>query len=110
MLLYEQKDVVTNSGFLFIIDDLTEYTDIKQFKSAEARKMYDKWKQRSAKYQADVTLLEKRRDEYAVANAAGKKSMSASLLQLETRLIDEAEALENLLVEIRNTEKKFISK
>jgi hypothetical protein len=36
--------------------------------------------------------------------------MSAELLQLENRLIDEADALDELLVRIRNTEKIFISK
>ena len=110
MLMYEQKDVVKSSGFLFVIDDLTEYTDVNQFKSPEAREMYDEWKKRSEKYSADVALLEKRRDEYAAANAGGKQKMSAELLQLENRLIDEADALDELLVRIRNTEKKFISK
>ena len=110
MLMYEQKDVVKNSGFLFIIDDLTEYTDVNQFKCAEARKLYDEWKKRSDKYNADVALLEKRRDEYAAANAGGKQSMKAALLDLENRLIAEADALGELLVRIRNTEKKFISK
>ena len=110
MLMYEQKDVARGSGFLFIIDDLTEYTDVKQFKCAEARKMYDEWKKRSDKYAVDVAMLEKRRDEYAAANAGKKQTLSVSLIELENRLIDEAEALENLLVRIRNTEKVFISK
>jgi hypothetical protein len=110
MLVYEQKDVVKNSDFLFIIDDLTEYTDVKQFKSPEARKLYDEWKKRSQKYSADIAMLEKRRDEYAAANAAGKQTMSAALLELETRLINEADAIDELLIRIRNTEKKFISK
>jgi hypothetical protein len=110
MLLYEQKDVVKNNGFLFVIGDLTEYTDVKQFKSSEARKMYDEWKKRSEKYAADVALLEKRRDEYAAANVGKKQTLAAPLLELENRLIDEAEALEELLVRIRNTEKIFISK
>jgi hypothetical protein len=55
-------------------------------------------------------MLEKRRDEYAAANAAGKQTMSAALLELETRLINEADAIDELLIRIRNTEKKFISK
>ncbi|MBE6304229.1 MAG: tetratricopeptide repeat protein [Bacteroidales bacterium] len=110
MLMYEQKDVAKKSGFLFVVDDLTEYTDVKQFKSAEARKLYDEWKKRSEKYNADVALLEKRRDEYAAANASGKQTMSAQLLELENRLIDEADALEELLLRVRNTEKVFISK
>lgn len=110
MLLYEQKDVVKNNGFLFVIDDLTEYTDVKQFKSPEARKMYDEWKKRSEKYASDAALLEKRRDEYAAANVGKKQTLAAPLLELENRLIDEAEALEELLVRIRNTEKIFISK
>ena len=110
MLMYEQKDVAKKSGFLFVVDDLTEYTDVKQFKSAEARKLYNEWKKRSEKYNADVALLEKRRDEYAAANASGKQTMSAQLLELENRLIDEADALEELLLRVRNTEKVFISK
>ena len=110
MLLYEQKNVSAGTGFLFVIDDLTEYTDVNQFKCAEARKMYDEWKKRSDKYQADVAQLEKLRSEYAAANVSKKQSMSVSLLQLENRLIEEAEALENLVVRIRNTEKVFISK
>ena len=110
MLMYEQKNVAAGTGFLFVIDDLTEYTDVNQFKCAEARKLYDEWKKRSDKYQADVAQLEKLRSEYAAANVSKKQSMSVSLLQLENRLIEEAEALENLVVRIRNTEKVFISK
>ncbi len=110
MLMYEQKDVVKSSGFLFIVDDATEYTDINQFKSEKARKLYSEWKKRSDKYNTDVAILEIRRDEYAAANAGNKLTMSAALLELENRLIDEAEALDELLIQVRNTEKKFISK
>ena len=110
MLLYEQKYEVRRSDFLFVIDDLTEYTSVNQFKSPEARKLYDQWKKRSAQYEKNVATLEKRRDEYAAANPGKKQSMAASLLQLENSVYAEAEALDNMLIEIRNTEKKFISK
>ena len=110
MFLYEDNGDKKQSDFLFVVDDLTEYTSISQFKSSEARKLYESWKQRTAKLAADNKTLEQQRDQYAKADKAKKQSMSAALLQLETRLLDEEAALDELMVRIRRTEKEFISK
>ena len=110
MFLYEESGEKKQSDFLFVVDDLTEYTSVGQFKSSEARKLYDSWKQRTAKLAADNKTLEQMRDQYAKADKAKKQSMSASLLQLENRLLDEEAALDELLVKVRRTEKEFISK
>lgn len=110
MFQYEQNDDKKKSDFLFVIDDLTEYTSVKQFKSPEARKLYDNWKQRSAKLEKDNIALEQQRDKYAQAGKDAKQQMSASLLALEARVLSEEEALAELLVKIRRVEKEFISK
>ena len=82
MFLYEDNGDKKQSDILFVVDDLTEYTSISQFKSIEARKLYDSWKQRTAKLAADNKTLEQQRDQYAKADKAKKQSMSAALLQL----------------------------
>ncbi len=110
MFQYEQNDENKKSDFLFVIDDLTEYTSVKQFKSPEARKLYDNWKLRSATLEKDSVSLEQQREKYAKAGKEEKQQMAASLLALETRVLNEEEALSELLVKIRRTEKEFISK
>ena len=110
MFLYEQPENQKQSDFLFIIDDLTEYTSVNQFKSPEARKLYDSWKQRSTKLVKESQKLEQQRDAYARADKAAKQKMSTALMELETRVIAEEAALEELIVKIRRTEKQFISK
>lgn len=110
MLMYEQKDIVKKEDFLFVIDDLTEYTDLKQFKNEEARSLYTKWKKRVQKYETDLIALDKLRDEYNSSNVAKKQSISVSLLEMENRLYKEADILSEMEVQIRNTEKKYISK
>ena len=110
MFLYEQPENQKQSDFLFIIDDLTEYTSVNQFKSPEARKLYDSWKQRSTKLAKESQKLEQQRDAYARADKAAKQKMSTALMELETRVIAEETALEELIVKIRRTEKQFISK
>ena len=109
-LAYEQKEIQKRSDFLFIIDDLTEYTSLQQFKSDEARKLYGEWKKRQQKQSENSATLEKRREEYSKANAGTKQSMKASLLKLEQQVLDEAEALAEMEIQIRNTEKRYISK
>jgi tetratricopeptide (TPR) repeat protein len=109
-LAYEQKEIQKRSDFLFIIDDLTEYTSLQQFKSEEARKLYGEWKKRQQKQSENSATLEKRREEYSKANAGTKQSMKASLLKLEQQVLDEAEALAEMEIQIRNTEKRYISK
>ena len=110
MFLYEQPENQKQSDFLFIIDDLTEYTSVNQFKSPEARKLYDSWKQRNTNLAKEAQKLEQQRDAYARADKAAKQKMSAALMELETRVIAEEAALEELIVKIRRTEKQFISK
>ena len=110
MLMYEQKDVVKKEDIIFVIDDLTDYTDLKQFKSSEARALYTDWKKRLQKYEKDVMTLDKLRDEYNSSNLSKKQSISASLLEMENRLYVEADVLAEMEVQIRNIEKKYISK
>ena len=109
-LAYEQKEIQKRSDFLFIIDDLTEYTSLQQFKSDEARKLYSEWKRRTQKQAENRTALDKRREEYSTANAGTKQKMKAALLKLEQQVLDEDEALIEMEIKIRNTEKIFISK
>ena len=110
MLMYEQKEVKRSGDFTFVIDDLTEYTTSKQFKNDEARKLHSEWMKRTQVHTKNVATLEKRREEYARANKAQKASMSAALLDLENKVLAEAEALKETEIKIRNIEKRHITK
>lgn len=110
MLMYEQKEVKRSGDFTFVIDDLTEYTTSKQFKNDEARKLHSEWMKRTQVHTKNVATLEKRREEYARASKAQKASMSAALLDLENKVLAEAEALKETEIKIRNIEKRHITK
>lgn len=110
LLMYEQKEVSSRGDFLFIIDDLTEYTTLQQFKSDEARKLYTEWTKRRKAHEKNVASLEKRREEYSQATKAQKESMRASLLEFERKTLAEEENLADTEIRIRNIEKKHITK
>lgn len=110
MLMYEQKEEIKQGDFLFVIDDLTEYTRLDNFKNDEAKKMYENYVKRMQKYEKDSLLLEQRRDKYASAKDADKLSMKNSLLEMEQRVFSEADSLREMEILIRKKEKEYLMK
>ena len=110
MLLYADSQSGPKAEFLFIIDDIHDYTRLSDFKSTEARKLFTEWQKRTAQHAADVRSLDQQRDAYASANAAERKRMSTAILGLEAKVEADAVAVEQMENEIRRLEQEEIYK
>ena len=110
MLLYADSQSGPKAEFLFIIDDIHDYTRLSDFKSTEARKLFTEWQKRTAQHAADVRSLDQQRDAYASANAAERKRMSTAILGLEAKVEADAVVVEQMENEIRRLEQEKIYK
>ena len=110
MLLYADADNTDKADFVFVVDDTRDYTQLSDFKSAEARKLFVEWQERTGKLAADAASLEQMRDKYSSSNAAARSKMSASILKLEAAVEAEEAALGRMEVEIRRIEQEKIYK
>ena len=110
MLIYEDTDGDDQKDFTFIIDDATDYHTLADFKSSEARKLFQEWQERTAQYKRSMKRLEAKRMEYADASLSQKQQMAAEIKAQEQKLEDEAMLLIRLEKEIRKIEYKELNK
>ena len=104
MMLYAETENKNKGDFLFVIDDTRDYTRLSDFRSTEARKLFEEWQARSKKQMSDIGLLEQQRENYMTAGTAAKQKMSAAILALESKVEAEHEALARMELEIRRIE------
>lgn len=109
MLLYEQQGNQQEGDFLFVIDDMTNYTRLSDFHNSKAREMFIKWQKRKTQYSKDIITLDKKREQYAEAASSYKVRLRSDLSALEKRLEMEDEALQRLEKDIRNTEINYLN-
>lgn len=98
------KTDARKQDFSFIIDDFTTYYTQVDFRSAKARELFVRWQQESKDLATLNDKLEKKRQEYARSNAQQRTRMTTELLDLEQRVETLADELEQLVIDIRNTE------
>ena len=110
MLIYEDTDGDDQKDFTFIIDDATDYHTLADFRSSEARKLFQEWQERTAQYKRGMKRLEAKRMEYADASLSQKQQMAAEIKAQEQKLEDEAMQLIRLEKEIRKIEYKELNK
>ncbi len=96
--------------FEFVIDDFTTYYHLTDFKSAQATQLFLKW-QNDTKYAKKLAqTLEEKRLSYYQADETSRKNMTKELLDLEQQVERLQVTLMDEEINIRNTEKNFISK
>lgn len=110
MLMYEQSSEDIKGDFLFVLDDMTDYTTLSHFKSNEARNMFKQWQKRKVAYINDTRMLEELRTEYDAAADMKKQNLSGRILALERRLEEEAIAIDEMEKQIRKLEYERIKK
>lgn len=108
MLLYADTESKKKGEFLFVIDDTRDYTQMADFKSAEARNLFTDWQKRMAKFSADMAQLEQLREKYSSSNAAERQKLESPILRLEAAVEAEYEALGRMELEIRRIEQEKI--
>lgn len=96
--------------FELIIDDLTTYYTLKDFRSKEARELATRWRQEIKSHVTLSAQLEKKRIAYARANAAQRKGMRAGILDMEKRIGQLERSIARLELEARNTENRHLGK
>lgn len=107
------KVTYSNSGekakkadFTFIVNDNRVYTSLKDFRKAEARKLFQEMREK----QKDLDVLEKElenlREKYSKANNGVRKSMSPGILDKEKRVDELRTEIGKTEKEIRNIELK----
>ncbi len=110
MVIYQQPDKQQKHDFEFVIDDNSTYYTINDFKSPQAKRLFQQWQQSQNEYTTLSQSLETKRDLYHRSNANKRQSLSSELLTLE-RDTEKLEAdLTEMEVNIRNVEKNYISK
>ena len=107
-LLYVRETDADNAAFLFVIDDLHDYTALSDFRSAEARELFCEWQQRVQQHQRDIELLAAYRDEYARSSAAARQNLRQTILQLENRVEEEELMLKRTEYDVRRIEQTVL--
>ncbi|AVM52164.1 tetratricopeptide repeat protein [Bacteroides zoogleoformans] len=92
----------------FIIDDNDTYYRSDDFRSPQAKALYNQFILLEKSYKQQQEKLEKMRSEYANAGKKEKADMSAAILDLEQRVQQLSTELEQSIIKVRNTEKQFI--
>lgn len=110
LLAFSQTEEQEKGSFLFVIDDLTDYHELSDFKNREAHDMFIKWNQMKEKYAVDSERLENQRQAYQEASKPEKDRMSQSLLELETEVMTLEREIREMEINIRNTEIKFLQR
>ena len=104
MLLYVRDTDGRDGEFLFVIDDLHDYTSLDEFRSTEARELFSEWQERVKQHGRDIEQLAAHRDEYARSSAAAKHGMRQTILQLERKVEEDDLMLKRMEYEVRRIE------
>lgn len=110
MAIYQPDNVQVKHDFDFVIDDLTDYYTLNDFKSAEAKKMYATYLKDLQQFKKDSVDLEARRMQYHNATAAQKESLAPAILEREKQLEFTEASLQAVEEQVRNTEKQYLSR
>lgn len=103
-LKYAGENEVKQNDIHFIIDDSATYNSWEDFRSKEAQNTYRQLLQKEKDLDhLQFTLLQKR-EQYASENESGKKNLEPSILDLEKRIPQLMEEIENLTYEVRRLE------
>ena len=108
LLLYAQDTNRKKEDFFFVIDDLHDYKTLADFKSRAACELFREWQERTQQHQRDIEQLDGLRNEYASLPSVAKARMKEQILNLESRVEEEAEALKLVEYEVRRIEQEAL--
>ena len=110
LLRYQLTEKAQQGAFTYIIDDVTTYDDVDDFKSPEAAEMFRRWTDLKKEYETELTRLNRLRDEYAEASRQEKERMTQQLLELEEKVLDTERQVIRMENEIRTTEINYLNR
>lgn len=104
MLVYELAEEKKGGDFLFVIDNAMDYTTLSDFKNATAKALFLNWQKGCEQHEKDKTVLQQKRDAYAVATEAAKAGLKNEILRLENKVDEDYYSLQKQEYEIRKLE------
>ena len=110
LLRYELTEKAQKGSFTYIIDDLTTYHELSDFKSQDAANLFQRWKELKHQYDTDVAKLDKQRDDYADASRQEKERMRGQLLEFEEKVLKLEQQITKMENDIRTTEINFLNR
>lgn len=109
-VMYATDSKKSKNDFEFIIDDNVVYTSLNDFRSKEAKSLFQSLIQK----QKDLSTLEEalctQRNAYLKGSKEQKNSLSPAILDKEKRINDLRDEIETLKSTVRNSEIKAIGK
>ncbi|KAA6314201.1 hypothetical protein EZS27_035149, partial [termite gut metagenome] len=91
--------------FEFVIDDQKTYYSFNEFKSPRARETFAKYRQLEIDYRQQKDKLAALRDQYEYTNKAEQTQLTPGILDLEKRVHEMQEELDELAITVRYEEK-----
>lgn len=110
LLRYELTEKAQKGSFTYIIDDLTTYHELSDFKSKEAADLFQRWTELKDQYETDLAKLERQRDDYADASRQEKERMRSQLLEFEEKVLKLEQQVTKMENDIRTTEINFLNR
>ena len=110
LLRYELTEKAQKGSFTYIIDDLTTYHELSDFKSQDAANLFQRWKELKHQYDTDVAKLDKQRDDYADASRQEKERMRGQLLEFEDKVLKLELQVTKMENDIRTTEINYLNR
>ena len=110
LLRYELTEKAQKGSFTYIIDDLTTYHELSDFKSKEAADLFQRWTELKDQYETDLAKLDRQRDEFANASRQEKERMRSQLLEFEEKVLKLEQQVTKMENDIRTTEINFLNR
>lgn len=110
MLQYELTESAQQGSFTYIIDDLTTYHELTDFRSTEAARLFERWTELKQEYEYNAASLEQQRTAYANASRNEKEQMRAALLEFEQKVLNQERQVSKMENDIRTTEINYLNR
>lgn len=107
-VINEKPQVEKHHDFEFVIDDQTTYYEVSDFRSPQAKSLFEKYRQLGKSYQQQQNKLNAMRAQYIRAPKSEKERMTPAVLDLEKRVRQLAAEVERAAIQTRNQEKQTI--
>lgn len=109
-LIYSRDENTRKADFTFIVDDSATYHSLRDFRSAEARKQFQMLQQKEKDLESLIGQLDKKREAYAQAAESNRANMAPGMLDMEKRVEQLRQDIEELTNTVRNTEIRQLRK
>lgn len=103
-LIYSKEENTRKADFTFIVDDSATYHSLSDFRSAEARQQFQLLQQKEKDLESLTGQLDQKREAYAQAAESSRANMAPSMLDMEKRVEQLRQDVEELTNKVRNTE------